>query len=272
MATAPAAPPAPAAPSVSERNLKANRSYWASYAWPQGGDEWSAALGGTEALWFTIILPRIAAFVPTGHLLEIAPGHGRCTQFLRTLCDRLTIVDLVPECIQACRKRFGEDSNITFAVNDGRTLPMVDDGSVDFAFTWDSLVHVEHETVRSYLSELSRKLKPGGLGFIHHSNLGQYEGQTARYDQGKDLHGRGKTMTAAKFRADCAPLGLRCVAQELIPWGSTGLLIDAFSLVQRDADNSGDPPQVEERTDWRAEVAQSRRIAKLYRTPTRTRA
>ena len=40
------------------------------------------------------ILPRIARFLPAGSMLEIAPGHGRWTAYLREHCDTLAIVDL----------------------------------------------------------------------------------------------------------------------------------------------------------------------------------
>ena len=30
------------------------------------------------------------------------------------------------------------------------------------------------ETIETYLSQFAAKLKPNGLGFIHHSNLGEF--------------------------------------------------------------------------------------------------
>ncbi len=259
-----AAAPAESTVSVAEQNIKHNRTFWAKYPWPQDGDEWSAAVGGSRAMWETIIRPRISSFIPAGSILEIAPGHGRCTQFLLEVCDRLTIVDLVPECINACRNRFGERAGLTYAVNDGSTLPMVGDRSIDFAFTWDSLVHVEHDTMRSYTRELSRVLKPGGYAFIHHSNLGAYADRIGEFNWDKDLHGRGKTMSAAAMRSDCAEFGLSCLAQELVPWGTTGLFIDAFSLLWRDPSANGAETTIEERPDWGIETKQARRIGRLY--------
>ena len=49
---------------------------------------------------------------------------------------------------------------------------MVDDESIDFAFSADSLVHADLDVIAAYLSELARTLRPNGVGFIHHSNLG----------------------------------------------------------------------------------------------------
>lgn len=249
-----------------EANLSWNKDFWARYDWPQDGDEWSAALGGTQAMWSGMIYPRIRPFVPCKHILEIAPGHGRCTQFLRRVCKHLTIVDLVPECIDACKKRFGMDGRITYAVNDGRSLDMVRDSSIDFAFTWDSLVHCEHATIKGYLEQLAKKLKHGGYGFMHHSNLGMYPADhLAHLDPGRDLHGRRPSMTAQKFRDDCKALGLRCLSQEIVPWGSNGLWLDAFSLFVRDEAHAHLDPVVVERHDWAAEIENTRRNARLYR-------
>ena len=59
-----------------------NRKSWTKYDWQQQGDEWSEEWGGTEAMWGATILPRIRTFVPAASILEIAPGYGRCTQYL----------------------------------------------------------------------------------------------------------------------------------------------------------------------------------------------
>src|SRR3954463_5279292 len=152
-----------------------NLANWSTdWDWSQRGDEWSRWWGGTPALWHAAILPRIHSFVPTGTILEIAPGFGRWTQYLKDLADRLVIVDLTDECIAACRERFADSANIDYHVNDGRSLEMVEDGSVDFVFSFDSLVHVEDDVLTAYLNQLAAKLKPDGVGFFHHSNLGMY--------------------------------------------------------------------------------------------------
>lgn len=84
--------------------------------WKRGGDQWSDSRGGPETQWISTILPRIQPFLPAGRVLEIAPGYGRWTQFLKALAGELHIVDLLPQCIEACRQRFAEDS-ITGSTN-----------------------------------------------------------------------------------------------------------------------------------------------------------
>ena len=249
-----------------------NRQTWQNYEWPEGGDEWSAPWGGTHAMWHAFIMPRIARFVPAEHILEIAPGFGRCTQYLLSLCKRLTAVDLAPRCVQACRERFrvGQAdgaAHLELHVNDGMSLPMVNDGSVDFAFSWASLVHARHEAMRSYVLELSRVLRPGGAAFLHHSNYGVYtEGRDL--DQIRDAPGnRGADMTAEKLRADCADCELLCAAQELIPQCGPGVYNDCCSLVFRPRTDAPFEPAdtvVLERSDLRAELHLIRRLSRLY--------
>src|ERR1043166_6584029 len=128
------------------------------YAWTEEGDEWSREWGGVAPLWFGTLLPRLRSFVPTGTILEIAPGYGRWTQFLTKLATRVVLVDVSPNCIDYCKKRFAEDERIEYYVNDGRSLEMVADDSIDLAFSFDSLVHAEIEVLVAYLAQLAHKL------------------------------------------------------------------------------------------------------------------
>jgi ubiquinone/menaquinone biosynthesis C-methylase UbiE len=214
------------------------------YDWPAGGEEWSAAWGGSEAQWHGTLLPRIGGFLPASTILEIAPGFGRWTHYLREHCDRLVLVDLSTRCIDACRHRFAGDDRIAYHVNDGRSLPGIEDASVDFAFSYDSLVHAEADVLASYLRELARVLTPEGIAFLHHSNAGEYRRtyeavrrgpralRTRLVERGwlDRLHRRALSVNAESFRASCEAAGLRCVTQELVNWGGRRL-IDCFSTV-----------------------------------------
>lgn len=226
-------------------DVEDNLTLWGSKDWPDAGEGWSEWWGDTDAFWYAGILPRIHSFVPTGTILEIAPGYGRWTNYLRKLGERLVVVDLAQRCIDHCRKRFQGDSHIEYFVNDGRSLDMVDDRSVDFAFSFDSLVHAEVDVLQSYLEQLSSKLKPDGIGFIHHSNIGRYrtavrlarslrpQAMTLLVERGllPDLIAwRAESVTAEVFGDLCQRAGLRCVAQEQISWRRGFYLIDAFSV------------------------------------------
>ena len=224
-----------------------------SYDWPQAGEEWSTPWGNAHMQWYGSILPRISAFVPTDTILEIAPGYGRWTAFLKDLCKRLIIVDLSDSCIDKCRQRFAECSHISYFVNDGKSLEMVADGSVDFIFSFDSLVHAEDAVLKAYAAEFAKKLRPDGAAFIHHSNAGEYLNRVKvqrqlskapkmlallmRLGIFDDVYQwRAKSMTAAKMAIFANEHDLQCVSQELVTWYTRFVLMDCLStLVRRES-------------------------------------
>jgi ubiquinone/menaquinone biosynthesis C-methylase UbiE len=257
--------------------LEQNQQVWNEvWDWSEAGEEWSRSWGGTPALWFGAIHPRIGGFLPAGTILEIAPGFGRWTEYLRRHCERLILVDLTPKCIEHCRARFAGDRHIEYHVNDGLTLGTVEDHSVDFAFSFDSLVHVDRNVLRSYLTELSRVLKPDGVGFIHHSNAGRYRvlPRVARrvpepyrrrlIERGAllDLYAwRSEDVSVDSFARLCRDAGLVSIAQEQIVWERGPYLTDAFSVFTP-RDSTRVRPRVSmENRHFRAEA---RRLGSLY--------
>jgi SAM-dependent methyltransferase len=266
----PSPDPTPARPT--DPDLIGNLNFWSGYNWQDRGDEWSEAWGSSDAMWHCTIYPRLRAFLPAENVLEIAPGFGRITNYLRLWSTRLSVVDLVDRCIDACRHRFRADSHISYFVNDGRSLAMIPDHSIDLCVSWDSLVHVERATLSAYLQQLRRKLRPGGIGFIHHSNLGEQARDLRPEDLDDRLGGRRRDITAALFAHDCAAAGLRCLSQEIIPWNRNGFWLDSFSLFMHDPAPGAHnlPPRVVRRHDWALELENARRISELYRKPPAT--
>jgi SAM-dependent methyltransferase len=226
-------------------SIEQNLRVWGDQkTWEAQGDEWSVTWGGPRAQWEGAILPRIRPYLPAHHILEIVPGYGRWTQFLATQADTLTLVDLSPECIAGCRERFAGLSHLRYEVNDGRSLAMLPDRSVDFAFSFDSLVHAELPVIESYLHELARVLTPNGVAFLHHSNLGALgspalarrllprflcERLMARGFIPVD-HWRASSVSADLVRDVAMSAGLPCIRQELVNWGCDRL-IDCFSTL-----------------------------------------
>ena len=247
--------------------------------WTDGGEQWSRTWGGAEAQWFFTIYPRIHAFLPTGTILEIAPGFGRWTRFLKGSCRKLILVDLVSDCIEACRERFKEESHIEYHVNDGKSLGAIADESIDFVFSFDSLVHAEADVIRAYLQQLGTKLKPDGVGFIHHSNIGEYRRAFAvfnrirRPDRLRNAlrqrgiidadHWRAHSMTAPLFQRYCEEAGLECLAQELINWKGVRL-IDSFSLFTRKGSRSARSGRKLRNPGFMAEAQRAARVSSLY--------
>ncbi len=258
-------------------DVRENLGIWQhSYDWSQRGDEWSAHWGDTRALWHGALMPRIHTFVPAATVLEIAPGHGRWTQFLKDVAEQLVIVDLAQRCIDHCQERFKEADNISYHVNDGRSLQAVEDESVDFVFSFDSLVHAEADVIDAYVREIGGKLSADGVAFIHHSNLGNYRRSAELARRAPDrwrpsLVGRGilvdigawrtESVTAESFAASCADAGLSCVGQETISWQHGGALIDCLSLVARPGSRWDRPHRLVRNRNFSREGA---RTATLY--------
>lgn len=257
--------------------LAENVSVWESdWDWCQRGEEWSAWWGGTEALWFGALLPRIHAFVPTGSILEIAPGYGRWTQYLKNLAERLIVVDLAERCIEHCRERFRDSDNIEYHVNDGRSLAAVPDRSLDFVFSFDSLVHVDADVLADYAGELARVMNPDAVAFLHHSNLGAYRTwtrlthRTPARIRGPLIHRgalidiaawRAEDVTAEGFAATCERAGLACFSQERICWERGPFLTDALTLLTPVGSRWAGPRHSLRNPLFRREA---RRMARLY--------
>jgi SAM-dependent methyltransferase len=266
--------------------IEENRIGWGrKYHWPERGDEWSALWGGVETHWHASLLPRIRLFL-TGRMLEIAPGYGRWTPYLLDHADDYIGIDVAAECVEACRERFKGDEKARFEQNDGRSLDAVADRSIDFAFSFDSLVHVELDTLQAYLAELARKLSPNGVAFLHHSNLGAFPAATmlrtrllqtgARRSQRLQAllrkmrligwqHWRGRSVTATSVAEAARAAGLVCIGQEIIDWGGESRkMIDTLSLFTLPGSRWERPNRVVRNPDFVAEARSASAIAKVY--------
>lgn len=263
-------------------SIEENSSVWdGSYDWIQKGDEWSSAWGGPEAEWFGTILPRIYPFIPCVTILEIAPGFGRWTNFLKDHCAQLIAVDLAKKCIDACQERFSDAPHVKYHLNDGKSLEMIPDGSIDFVFSFDSLVHAEADVIEAYLRQLAAKLKPNGAGFVHHSNLGTYVDLVAHTKQvppadrqrlkekGEliDLDSwRAESMSATLFEQYCDQAGMQCISQEMINWFSIHLT-DCLSVFTLKASSWARPNRKTENAQFVDEVKMIQSRSYLYSKP-----
>ncbi len=218
-----------------------------THDWKRLGDEWSKDWGDAANQWYASLFPRLRGFLPVVHLVEIAPGFGRWTQFLLDYCDYYTGVDLSQECVVGCRQRFAAAPKASFEVNDGRSLDAIDNGSADLVFSFDSLVHAEADVVDGYLRSLREKLSPNGIALIHHSNLAGVI--SARYSRRlaealpaamrrsletarllPSHHWRARSVSAILVEEICRSAGLACIGQEIVNWGGP-LLIDCISVI-----------------------------------------
>jgi SAM-dependent methyltransferase len=255
-----------------------NKNWWGKdYAWPESGDEWSAPWGGAEAQWYGSLFPRIHRYLPAGEVVEIACGFGRWTQFLKDHSGHLTGVDISKVCVDACTERFKDEPNVDFVENDGTTFPGIADKSVDFIFSFDSLVHADQGTLTGYMAEFRRVLKPEGVAFIHHSNLGAYARRYAPLRKVPKLltglrkariidfdHMRDPFVSAESVAAAAKGAGLRCIGQETTTWLGRRTLIDCISVIVPDESPAKQPNHVVKNRTFQSEPKYVSQLASVY--------
>ena len=256
-------------------SIEKNIEFWKqSYDWSGGGDEWSRNWGGPDMQWYATLLPRMQAFLPAKAILEIAPGFGRWTQFLRDLCETLIGVDLNENCVESCKSRFASSPNLQFFVNDGKSLPMVRDESIDFIVSFDSLVHVEADVIDAYLKEFRRVLTKNGVGVIHHSNYGnclptrpmrKFRRVLSKLAPINNLnpHWRAESMTAEKFADSCRRHDLQCISQEMINWDGN-VLCDCISVFTNSQSEFRQSNVITKNRRFMKEAANAKAMSSMY--------
>lgn len=197
------------------RNIEEQKQWDDPNMWSEGGHEWSSSFGNTENLWNNHIFDDIKEFRGK-KILEIAPGHGRITQFLSILASELLVVDLNPSCIEATKQKMGHHV-LAYFTNNGNDLPRIRNNSQDLVFSFDSFVHFHKNVTDDYLAEIYRVLKPGGKGYIHHSWL---EGGS---DYSFDNYAGRSTMDPLLFKSLVEKHNMKVVTQKTLKFNPEGL-------------------------------------------------
>ena len=128
-------------------------------------NKWHAELLGT-AEWAAFlhdeVLPEVTHGVDLGDdLLEIGPGPGAATEWLRRRVRRLVAVELEPEAAAALGERFA-GTNVEAVTGDATALPYPDE-SFDTVGMFTMLHHVPTRALQdALLAGALRALRPGG--------------------------------------------------------------------------------------------------------------
>ena len=125
-------------------------------------------------------LVEYGGLTPEDHVLDIGCGVGRVAMPLaRFLTAEGGYVgfDISPRPIEGCRRRFARlrpdfrfecldvrngDYNASGAIAETEVRFPCEDASIDLAFATSVFSHVRIDTIRRYLAEAARVLKPGG--------------------------------------------------------------------------------------------------------------
>ncbi len=115
-----------------------------------------------EHLQVDVLSPLLTGVQLGAQMIEVGPGPGASTQWLRHRVDRLVAAEADPAAAAALAERFA-DTNVQVVPVDAATLPF-DDGVFDAAGAFTMLHHVHtREQQQRVLTELVRVLRPGGV-------------------------------------------------------------------------------------------------------------
>jgi ubiquinone/menaquinone biosynthesis C-methylase UbiE len=103
--------------------------------------------------------------------LDLGCGIGRVARFVAPSCSRLWAVDVSLGMLDMARERLKEFSNVQFVHSEDVHIPIVPSSSVDLAYSFLVLQHVEREDAFLLLEELRRLLKPSGTVVLTFPNL-----------------------------------------------------------------------------------------------------
>ena len=185
------------------------------------------AEAGMAKGWDEFIWPLIKHF-DFDTVLELAAGAGRNTAKLIQVARVLHAVDMNEYALRKLRARFQSASapcELHIYQNKGNDLAMIPVGIITFIYSWDSAVHFDKAVLKDYVAEFSRVLRPKGVGFIHHSNLGDH----AHVDIRRNPHWRSN-MSKKLFADYCYRCGLKILKQIDLPWRP---IMDCISVFQK---------------------------------------
>ncbi len=108
---------------------------------------------------------------PTDTVLELGCGVGRIGRELAPGCGEWIGTDISDRMIDHATERLADRDNVSFHRLSRTSLEMIDDETVDKAYSIAVFCHMDKEDLYLYLQELNRILRPGGLIFVETWNL-----------------------------------------------------------------------------------------------------
>ena len=105
-------------------------------------------------------------------MLDIGVGGGRTTIYFAKLAKEYVGIDYSDHMIEACKKRFSGEGNISFKLADVRELRDFKDNDFDLVlFSFNGLDYINHQDRIKALKEIKRVLKKGGVFVFSSHNL-----------------------------------------------------------------------------------------------------
>ncbi len=144
------------------------------YAWNKGTsllpkEKWDKAEEYIEYLRHLAEYRFSAKWVGNKSVLEIGCGTGFGANHLSRIASSIVAIDIWQAGISTCQSQYGGESNLTFLVADGAALPFKS-GQFDVVVSFHVIEHIEPEMTSSFLLEIKRVLKKGGIFIISTPN------------------------------------------------------------------------------------------------------
>jgi SAM-dependent methyltransferase len=155
-------------------------------------------------------------------VLELGCGIGRIGRELAPQCKSWTGVDISENMIEFAGQRLAGLNNVHFHRLQRTSLDMLEDDSVDKAYSIAVFCHMDKEDLYLYLQELHRVVRPGGTIFVETWNLAHPVGwrrwayeplvwSRADHSQRKDV-ARNQFCTAEEFELYVSHAGFEPLA------------------------------------------------------------
>ena len=118
-------------------------------------------------------------------ILEIGPGGGSWTK-LMTPAKKIYCLDALSAEHNGFWQYVGEDERIEYHQVEDFSLKEVPDKAIDLVYSYDAFCHISWTGVKTYMTNLLAKLKPGAQGFIMIPDLEKCKPAMTRSFEGED--------------------------------------------------------------------------------------
>ena len=108
---------------------------------------------------------------PQARVVDLGCGIGRVIRPLAPHVREIVGVDVSEEMIARARDYLRGIPNQRVVLTNGRSLPGIDDGSVDFLYSLLCFIHVDRRSAFRYFGEIERVLAPDGRALLQFHNI-----------------------------------------------------------------------------------------------------
>ena len=149
---------------MSQNNMVFGLDRWNAVVSSGNFNEVCAGYGTPEKFWG--LQEEIIHLEKGMRFLDVGCGPGRAAEGIKNIVGEYHGVDAHEDLISMAREHFRCVPNIYFYVNNSRDLSMFEDNTFDYVYERLMFIHIVKEWIETYIMEMYRVLKPGGILYI----------------------------------------------------------------------------------------------------------